>query len=271
MRSRDRRFYSALMLSLILHGGFLFFLHQVRPEGDNAGYEREYYRPAAALVLSTSVVPVPVSSSEGAADQDEAFVETQAAQTTQGDRLSETTGEVPETSSSRGFLESSPPIPAGEETLAPEFPEQNSGTSVKISESGGTGTLPPPVRTTSPAPALPGDGAAPETYPSPVHLNASLQNELERQLQLYIERYRRYPDTARRRGLAGEVELYLTMRTGRRVELSEAVLVRSAGSVLLDREARRLVESFFPYRSEALQKDAGSELSTTVRISYRLR
>jgi TonB family protein len=98
-----------------------------------------------------------------------------------------------------------------------------------------------------------------------------LRDEIERQLRLYIEAHKRYPSPARRRGLDGEVELLLTMTGGKRVELGSTMLIRSAGNTLLDREARRLVESFFPYETEGDQwREIGKELSTTVKISYRL-
>jgi protein TonB len=108
---------------------------------------------------------------------------------------------------------------------------------------------------------------------SPQKEDLALRREIESQLRRYIEKYKRYPDAARRRGLAGEVELRLTIKTGSRVELSGARLVRSAGSLLLDREARSLVESFFPYHSDIRGVDAvpGSVLTTSVRIRYEFR
>jgi TonB family protein len=108
---------------------------------------------------------------------------------------------------------------------------------------------------------------------SPQKEDLALRREIESQLRRYIEKYKRYPDAARRRGLAGEVELRLTIKTGSRVELSGARLVRSTGSVLLDREARSLVESFFPYHSD-IRGDAAvqvGELTTSVRIRYEFR
>lgn len=305
MGSRDRSFYRALMISLILHGALLLSL-QLGWWGKNAGAaERYYHRPYPALVVTTAPavasppVPARVSASSAAPAPGESSASTESADPATIDTPSSS---APENSTD----------PGGTGTLPPSVrPEREDNTAIKVDpeQNNDAETSKPAGIPVEKGPDEPGtkladsadnagrpgsSGVNPvgqQSFPSPVHPEIALRSEIERQLRFYIEKFKRYPDAARRRGLEGEVELYLSMRTGKQVELSRAMLVRSAGNTLLDREAQRLVESFFPYCSDingGMHDPAGSDitgsdmagtvvpkqggtLTTTVRISYELR
>jgi TonB family protein len=82
-------------------------------------------------------------------------------------------------------------------------------------------------------------------------------------LQQLLEERRRYPLAARKRSIEGYVELIVEVsKKGglRRMEISA-----SSGSRILDRAAEDLVKKVFP-----VDYPVEKELSTTIRISYRL-
>lgn len=315
MGSKDRSFYRALMISLIFHGALLLSLQFGWWGGDEADAgEKIFHRSYSAVVVTTTLSPAPVLTPAPAGSS----ISTDSAELPTEDTFSPATPVISRDSDGTGTLPSVRPPEQNDNTEKKDRVEipMNPGqqpVEKKPFESAKFGAEDEPFgdtrddpNTSAPGRALPlesdkvaggtkpsdragpgspvGNGATPEKQQSflfPEHHEIILRNEIERQLRLYIEKFKRYPDAARRRGLAGEVELCLTMKSGSRVELSRAKLVQSAGSVLLDREAQKLVESFFPYRSDnssdinrtvgAATPDAESEFSTTVRISYKLR
>lgn len=96
-----------------------------------------------------------------------------------------------------------------------------------------TQVVAPPVA--SPLLASPAETAAPP---------AALQDDYVRTLLHWLEPHRRYPRTARLRGLEGVVQIAMTIdRAGR---VLEAVVARSSGARLLDRAAIEMVERAAP-------------------------
>ncbi len=276
---QDRRFFAALVISLVIHVVLLAVLH------DGWIGERSvlhYRRVSPTLLVTTAEFSpgVPVRETDNSANpevkeisQGEASVVTPLSENTaplpksppenipkpevlkpDGPKPKDESGELLAATGTN-----SPALPTGEQDISQGSRDTEPQTSpVGNSSETGSGVIEP----------IKGEQFSSSAY----YDKKNLRDELEHQLLLYIEAHKRYPSTARRRGLNGEVKLLLTMTGGRRVDLGSTVLIQSAGSRLLDREAVRLVESFFPYEpGGGIGREIEQELSTTVKISYRLR
>lgn len=83
-----------------------------------------------------------------------------------------------------------------------------------------------------------------------------------------LNRYREYPDRAKRRGIEGQNSIYLVI--GRDGKVLEARMLSSSGSKILDRETERMIERVrqFPPFPDTMTED---KIVLTVPVIYNLR
>lgn len=109
-----------------------------------------------------------------------------------------------------------------------------------------------------------GNMSAKTNSPEDTTVLPAVENRVQELLRDLIEERKRYPAGARRRGVEGTVELILIIRPDG--SLHECRIGKASGSLLLDREADRLVQSVFP-----LDISLERKFSTRVRVAYSLR
>jgi len=125
-----------------------------------------------------------------------------------------------------------------------------------------------PATATATAPAESAEAGNPGTPAGSggVAADGMTENELLARIETLVGERLSYPPLARQRNIEGVVELSLTV--ARDGSLAESWLFRSSGSAILDRAARNLVRAVFPI---PLSRNLAADLSTTIRIAYRLR
>jgi protein TonB len=95
---------------------------------------------------------------------------------------------------------------------------------------------------------------------------APIAGEWQRSLATWLAAHKTYPDEARRRGMEGAVALRLTVdRSGR---VLDVVLVRSAGSSMLDAAAEAMVRNaVLPPFTAGMSQDT---VTITIQLHYAL-
>jgi periplasmic protein TonB len=122
-------------------------------------------------------------------------------------------------------------------------------------------TAPPRIEATPSTAAL---SPSPGSATSP----ANLQITWSKALVAHLNRFKRYPDAARARGVQGEVSVTFTIdRTGHVVA---SHVVRSSGSTTLDEEALAVLHRASPLPRPPAQL-AGAMLNLTIPIQFKIR
>jgi periplasmic protein TonB len=122
-------------------------------------------------------------------------------------------------------------------------------------------TAPPRIATTPSTAAL---ARSPGSATSP----ANMQITWTKALVAHLNRFKRYPDAARARGVQGEVSVTFTIdRTG---QVVASHVVHSSGSTTLDEEALAVLHRASPLPSPPAQL-AGAMLNLTIPIQFKIR
>jgi protein TonB len=122
------------------------------------------------------------------------------------------------------------------------------------------------AETPSVTPAHPADAPASQPTSGPVSAEAPIANDWRRELASWFAAHKTYPDEARRSGTEGNLVLRFTAdRSGR---VLDVVVVRSAGSALLDAAAIAMVRNAtLPPFTAGMSQD---RVTVTVQIHYAL-
>jgi protein TonB len=122
-------------------------------------------------------------------------------------------------------------------------------------------TAPPPVDAPpAPVAAAPSPGLAASL--------ARIKASWEKSLVSHLNRYKRYPDEARARGVRGDVSVRFTLdRTG---HVTAAQVVHSSGSVSLDEEALAVLQRASPLPAPPDQV-AGATFDLVLPIQFRIK
>ena len=134
-------------------------------------------------------------------------------------------------------------------------------------------TIPPIVRE-APAPLLPIQTAQPTTEPTTFASPESSQADGDPQgwanaIGARLERNKRYPDSARARGVQGVV--YVTVTVDRAGTVIASSVARSSGSSILDAEALELVRRSEPLPAPPSNVRPGQiDVDVTIPIAFRM-
>jgi protein TonB len=159
-----------------------------------------------------------------------------------------------------------PPPPA--ETKSPEAPPPITHPPVVHKTTPRVKPVTPPHIAETPTAIQPQPSDAPPSQPisrSSV-AEAPIAGDWQRSLATWLAAHKTYPDEARRRGMEGTVVLRFTVdRSGR---VLDVVLVRSAGSSMLDTAAEAMVHNAtLPPFTDGMSQDT---VTVTVQIRYAL-
>ncbi|HEY7548606.1 MAG TPA: energy transducer TonB [Hyphomicrobiaceae bacterium] len=152
-------------------------------------------------------------------------------------------------------VEEKTPEEQGQESL-PEQQNRQQAASVPLT------TAPPQVVSTKTAAAA--AGPVPGTSAIPTSVQASWQKALIR----HLNRFKRYPESARSRGIQGIVEVEFTINRAGRVVTSR--VTQSSGSSSLDAEALATLRRANPLPAPPLQA-AEATLDLALPIHFRIR
>ena len=119
-----------------------------------------------------------------------------------------------------------------------------------------------------PSPARPPARAALSPSPGSAASPAKLQITWNKALVAHLNRFKRYPNAARTRGVQGEVSVTFTIdRTG---QVVASHVLRSSGSTTLDDEALAVLHRASPLPSPPAQV-AGATIDLTIPIQFKIR
>jgi protein TonB len=158
--------------------------------------------------------------------------------------------------------------PPSEETKSPEAPPPITRPPVVHKTNPRVKPVAPPRIVETPSAIEPHPPDAPPSQPTSRSsvAEASIASDWQRSLATWLAAHKTYPDEGRRRGVEGNVALRLTVdRSGR---VLHVVLVRSAGSSMLDAAAEAMVRNaVLPPFTVGMSQDT---VTITIQLHYAL-
>ena len=177
--------------------------------------------------------------------------------------------EIPAAATETAETEPTPPEPKPEPKPKPKPPIQNKPQPVSR-----PANLKPPTAITRPVtkPVTQSTTATPAPAPTPPAIHQPLPEQVliawQNRLLTHLARFKRYPDSARRRGLQGTNSLRLLLDATGRVERFE--LLESSGSAALDRATLQLLDRAQPLPAPPAELLEGGRVEVIAPVNYSL-